>query len=85
MKTRHLFKAALMLTASAVLVSVLFLAGMLSFIVASYLMDGMPEISSGRISAALTQTDGTYTFTGAGLLEPDGLWAMLIGMDGDVC
>lgn len=85
MKTRHLFKAALMLTASAVLVSVLFLAGMFSFIVASYLMDGMPEISSGRISAALTQTDGTYTFTGAGLLEPDGLWAMLIGMDGDVC
>ena len=85
MKTRHLFKAALMLTASAVLVSVLFLAGMLSFIVASYLMDGMPEISSGRISAALTQTDGTYTFTGADLLEPDGLWAMLIGLDGDVC
>lgn len=85
MKTRHLFKAALMLTASAVLVSVLFLAGMLSFIAASYLMDGMPEVSTGRISAALTQTDGAYTFTGADLLEPDGLWAMLIGMDGDVC
>lgn len=84
MKTRHLFKAALMLTASAVLVSVLFLAGMLSFIVASYLMDGLPEISADRVSAALTQTNGTYTFTGAGLLEPDGLWAMLIGMDGDV-
>ena len=85
MKTRHLFKAALMLTASAALVSVLFLAGMLSFIVASYLMDGLPEISADRVSAALTQTNGTYTFTGAGLLEPDGLWAMLIGMDGDVC
>ena len=84
MKAHHLLKAALMLTASALLVSALFLAGMLSFIAASILIDGMPSASAGRISAALTLTDGAYTFTGADLLETDGLWAMLIGLDGDV-
>ena len=81
MSLRSIFKGAMLVTASAALIAVITIAGILAL--AFYYSDGGRSwsVSVTRVSAALTYDGTEYDFSGDALLG-DGRWAMLIGEDG---
>ena len=83
MNLRSLFKGALLVTASAALIAVVTMVGILAFIF--YYSDGGRswDISVSRISSTLTWDGTAYEFSGDALLGNDH-WAILIGADGQV-
>lgn len=83
MSLRSLFKGALLVTASAALIAVVTMVGILAFIY--YYSDGGRswDISVSRISSTLTWDGTAYEFSGDALLRDDH-WAILIGEDGQV-
>lgn len=83
MSLRSLFKGALLVTASAALIAVVTMVGILAFIF--YYSDGGQswDISVSRISSTLTWDGTEYEFSGGALLGDDH-WAILIGEDGQV-
>ena len=81
---KNIWKAAVMLTLSALLLAAVWLAGLLAF---SYftLMDGeavSPTLAD--VSAALAYDAGSYSLADDGPALPDGHWLMLIDGGGDV-
>ena len=83
MNLRSLLKGAVLVTASAALIAVITLAGILAFVF--YHSDGGRSwgVSVSRISSALTWDGAEYEFSGEDLLGDD-RWAILIGEDGQV-
>ena len=83
MSLRSIFKGAMLVTASAALIAVITIAGILA--VAFYYSDGGRSwsVSITRVSDALTYDGTEYDFSGDGLLGDD-RWAILIGEDGRV-
>ena len=83
MNLRSLFKGALLVTASAALIAVVTMVGILAFIF--YYSDGGRswDISVSRISSTLTWDGTAYEFSGDTLLGDDH-WAILIGENGQV-
>lgn len=83
MSLRGLFKGALLVTASAALITVITMAGILAFIF--YHSDGGRSwsVSITRVSDTLTWNGTEYEFSGDALLGND-RWAILIGEDGQV-
>ncbi len=81
---RRTLVAAGLVAASAVLVLILALGGLLAFIVASAGVSSSWNASVADLSAALTETEDGYTFTAADYLAEKELWAMLIDENGDV-
>ena len=81
---RRTLVAAGLVAASAVLVLILALGGLLAFIVASAGVSSSWNASVAGLSAALTETEDGYTFTAADYLAEKELWAMLIDENGDV-
>lgn len=81
---KNIWKAAVMLTLSALLLAAVWLAGLLAF---SYftLIDGeaaSPTLAD--VSAALAYDAGSYSLADDGPALPDGHWLMLIDGGGDV-
>ena len=83
MNLRSLLKGAILVTASAVLIAVITIAGILAFIF--YHSDGGRswDVSVSRVSSALTWNGAEYEFSGDRLLGDD-RWAILISEDGQV-
>lgn len=83
MSLRSLFKGALLVTASAALIAIVTIVGILAFIF--YHSDGGRswDMSVSRISSTLTWDGTEYEFSGNDLLGDD-RWAILIGEDGQV-
>ena len=83
MNLRSLFKGAVLVTASATLIAVITVAGILAFVF--YHSDGGRnwDVPVSRISSALIWDGTGYEFSGEDLLGDD-RWAMLIGEDGQV-
>ena len=81
---RRTLVAAGLVAASAVLVLILALGGLLAFIVASAGVSSSWNASVADLSAALTETEDGYTFTAGDYLAEKELWAMLIDENGDV-
>lgn len=83
MSLRSLFKGALLVTASAALIAVVTMVGILAFIF--YHSDGGRswDMPVSRISSTLTWDGTEYEFSGDELLGDD-RWAILIGEDGQV-
>ncbi len=83
MSLRSLLKGAVLVTASAALIAVITLAGILAFVF--YHSDGGRSWDTpvSRISSALTWNGTEYEFSGDDLLEDD-RWAILIDEDGQV-
>ena len=76
--------AAGLVAASAVLVLVLAVAGLLAFIVTSAGAGSSWNASMDELSAALVRTEGGYAFTGGEYLAEKELWAMLVDEGGAV-
>ena len=81
---RRTLVAAGLVAASAVLVLVLAVAGLLAFIVTSAGAGSSWNASMDELSAALVRTEGGYAFTGGGYLAEKELWAMLVDEGGAV-
>ena len=83
MSLRSIFKGAMLVTASAALIAVITIAGILAL--AFYYSDGGRSwsVSITRVSDALTYDGAEYDFSGDELLGDD-RWAILIGEDGRV-
>ena len=83
MSLRSIFKGAMLVTASAALIAVIAIAGILAL--AFYYSDGGRSwsVSITRVSDALTYDGTEYDFSGDALLGDD-RWAILIGEDGRV-
>ena len=83
MSLRSIFKGAMLVTASAALIAVITIAGILAL--AFYYSDGGRSwsVSVTRVSDALTYDGTEYDFSGDALLGDD-RWAILIGEDGRV-
>ncbi|MEI3100917.1 MAG: HAMP domain-containing sensor histidine kinase [Oscillospiraceae bacterium] len=83
MSLRSIFKGAMLVTASAALIAVITIAGILAL--AFYYSDGGRSwsVSVTRVSDALTYDGTGYDFSGDELLGDD-RWAILIGEDGQV-
>ena len=83
MSLRSIFKGAMLVTASAALIAVITIAGILAL--AFYYSDGGRSwsVSVTRVSDALTYDGTEYDFSGDALLGDD-RWAILIGEDGQV-
>ena len=83
MSLRSIFKGAMLVTASAALIAVITIAGILAL--AFYYSDGGRSwsVSITRVSDALTYDGTEYDFSGDELLGDD-RWAILIGEDGRV-
>ena len=83
MSLRSIFKGAMLVTASAALIAVITIAGILAL--AFYYSDGGRSwsVSITRVSDALTYDGTEYDFSGDALLGDD-RWAILIGEDGRV-
>ena len=83
MSLRSLFKGALLVTASAALIAVITIAGVLAFVF--YHSDGGRswDMPVSMISSALTWDGVDYEFSGDELLGDD-RWAILIAEDGQV-
>lgn len=73
-----------LVAASAVLVLVLAVAGLLAFIVTSAGAGSSWNASMDELSAALVRTEGGYAFTGGEYLAEKELWAMLVDEGGAV-
>lgn len=69
-------------TASAVLVLVLAMAGLLALIVISAGTSNLWNTSVDELPAALVRTEGGYTFTGGEHLAEEELWIMLVDEGG---
>ena len=81
---RRTLVAAGLVAASAVLVLVLAVAGLLAFIVTSAGEGSSWNASMDELSAALVRTEGGYAFTGGEYLAEKELWAMLVDEGGAV-
>ena len=81
---RRTLVAAGLVAASAVLVLVLAVAGLLAFIVTSAGAGSSWNASMDELSAALVRTEGGYAFTGGEDLAEKELWAMLVDEGGAV-
>ena len=83
MNLRSLLKGAILVTASAALIAVITMAGILAFVF--YHSDGGRSwsVSVTRVSDALTYDGTEYDFSGDALLGDD-RWAILISEDGQV-
>ena len=83
MNLRSLLKGAILVTASAALIAVITMAGILAFVF--YHSDGgwSWDISVSRVSSTLTWDGTKYEFSGEDLLGDD-RWAILISEDGQV-
>ena len=83
MSLRSIFNGAMLVTASAALIAVITIAGILAL--AFYYSDGGRSwsVSVTRVSDALTYDGTGYDFSGDELLGDD-RWAILIGEDGQV-
>ena len=83
MSLRSIFKGAMLVTASAALIAVITIAGILAL--AFYYSDGGRSwsVSVTRVSDALTYDGTEYDFSGDALLGDD-RWAILIGEDGQI-
>ena len=83
MNLRSLLKGAILVTASAPLIAVITMAGILAFVF--YHSDGGRswDISVSRVSSTLTWDGTEYEFSGEDLLGDD-RWAILISEDGQV-
>ena len=83
MNLRSLLKGAILVTASAALIAVITMAGILAFVF--YHSDGGRswDISVSRVSSTLTWDGTEYEFSGEDLLGDD-RWAILISEDGQV-
>ena len=81
---RRTLVAAGLVAASAVLVLVLAVAGLLAFIVTSAGAGSSWNASMDELSAALVRTEGGYAFTGGEYLAEKELWAMLVDEGGAV-
>ncbi len=84
MKLKPLFQAVGLIAASAVLILVICLAGLLAFILQTSQMSQSWNAPVSAISDSLSQENGRYVFTGESYLEEDGLWAMLLDESGQV-
>lgn len=76
---RRTLVAAGLVAASAVLVLVLAVAGLLAFIVTSAGAGSSWNASMDELSAALVRTEGGYAFTGGEYLAEKELWAPWCG------
>ena len=83
MNLRSLLKGAILVTASAALIAVITMAGILAFVF--YHSDGGRSwgVSVSRVSSTLTWNGTAYEFSGENLLGDD-RWAILISEDGQV-
>ena len=83
MSLRSLLKGAVLVTASAALIAVITLAGILAFVF--YHSDGGRswDVSVSSVSSTLTWNGTDYEFSGEDLLGDD-RWAILISEDGQV-
>ena len=83
MNLRSLLKGAILVTASAALIAVITMAGILAFVF--YHSDGGRSwgVSVSRVSSTLTWNGTAYEFSGEDLLGDD-RWAILISEDGQV-
>ena len=81
---RRTLVAAGLVAASAVLVLVLAVAGLLAFIDTSAGAGSSWNASMDELSAALVRTEGGYAFTGGEYLAEKELWAMLVDEGGAV-
>ena len=84
MKLRNLWKAAAMLSLSAILIVLMLAAGLLSFTLVSGLLERSWTVSAQQLSQGLDFTGSGYSFDQEELLDEHDLWAMLIGQDGRV-
>ncbi len=83
MNLRSLLKGAILVTASAALIAVITMAGILAFVF--YHSDGGRswDVSVSRVSSTLSWNGTAYEFSGENLLGDD-RWAILINEDGQV-
>lgn len=81
---KKLIQAALLVTGAALMILVLWLAGIFAFAVLTYSDENPISLPLGPVDQALVETPEGYDFNGAALLERQGLWAMLIDAGGDV-
>ena len=84
MKLRNLWKAAAMLSLSAILIVLMLAAGLLGFTLVSGLLERSWTVSAQQLSQGLDFTGSGYSFDQEELLDEHDLWAMLIGQDGRV-
>ncbi len=83
MSLRSIFKGALLVTASAALIAVITIVGILAFVFYHSNGGRSWDAPVSRISSALTWDGTDYDFSGDELLEND-RWAVLISEDGRV-
>lgn len=81
---KGLWRSALMMTLAVMLVFMLFLFGMLGYIILAFKLNVDGNFSTNTIDEALVQTADGYQFSAAYALDGKNQWAMLIAENGDV-
>lgn len=84
MRWRNIWRSALVMTLSMALIFVLFIAGIIGFMVMAFKLNTDGNFSTNTIDEALVQTADGYQFDAAFALDGKNQWAMLIADDGSV-
>ena len=84
MTLRNTWRAALVLTLSIMLIFVLFICGIVGFMVLAFTLNADGNFSTNTIDEALVQTPDGYQFSAGDILDGKNQWAMLIDDDGQV-
>lgn len=79
-----IWRSALVMTLAVTLVFVLFIGGIIGYMVLLWTTSAEANFSTNDIDAALVRTTDGYTFDAPALLDGKDQWAMLIAPDGDV-
>ena len=83
MNLRSVLKGALLVTASAALIALITIAGVLAFLWYSSSGGRYWGVSVSQVSVSLTREGSGYAFVGEDLL-PEGYWALLLDQSGQV-
>ena len=79
-----IWRSALIMTLAMALIVVLFLLGILGYMVLTFKLNVDANFSTNTIDEALVQTADGYEFSAAYALDGKNQWAMLIDDSGDV-
>lgn len=75
---KGLWRSALVMTLSVTLIFILFIIGLIGFMVLSFTLNTEANFSTNGVDEALVKTETGYQFTTPELLDGKGQWAMLI-------
>ena len=84
MTLRNTWRAALVLTLSIMLMFVVFICGIVGFMVLAFTLNADGNFSTNTIDEALVQTPDGYQFSAGDILDGKNQWAMLIDDNGQV-